>query len=133
MTSDAERKSRASDYILGLMDADERERAERDLEVDAAFRETVVAVAERMHLFDVGRDGPAERDAWRTIAASIAELPHMQRPDVRPGLEIVRTDVAKPIGGGLQSSGNRRDTAIAIGLLIAFALGYAAGALAPPW
>lgn len=130
--SDAERKSRASNYILGLMDADERERAERDLELDPAFRETVVAVAERMHLFDIGRDGPAERDAWRAIATSIAELPHMQRSDVRPRLDTVRTD-ARPIGRGVQSSGTRRDKAIAIGLLVAFALGYASGAWAPPW
>lgn len=131
--SDAERKSRASNYILGLMDADERERAERDLELDPAFRETVVAVAERMHLFDIGRDGPAGRDAWSAIATSIAELPHMQRANVRPVVEVVNIDKAKPIGRGLQSSGTRRETVIAIGLLIAFALGYAAGALAPPW
>ena len=131
--SDAERKSRANNYILGLMDADERERAERDLELDPAFRETVVAVAERMHLFDVGRDGPAGRDAWRAIAASIAELPHMQRLDGRPALEAVRTEAPKPIGRGLQSTGTKRETAIAIGLLVAFALGYAAGSLAPPW
>ena len=42
MTGEADRMSRAGSYVLGLMDEADRERAERDLEIDPAFRDAVV-------------------------------------------------------------------------------------------
>ncbi len=36
------RMDRAGRYVLGLMDDEERERAERDLEIDPAFRDAMV-------------------------------------------------------------------------------------------
>ena len=45
--------SRAGSYVLGLMGEAERERAERDLEVDAEFRDAVLHIAERLHLIDL--------------------------------------------------------------------------------
>ena len=75
--------TRAGDYVLGLMDDVERERAERDLEIDPAFREAVIGIAERMRLLDPAgqaRDGDAGDDAnaWRVISARIAEMPQMR-------------------------------------------------------
>ena len=52
MASESDRIARAGDYVLGLMNDAERERAERDLEIDPAFRDAVVQLAERMHVFD---------------------------------------------------------------------------------
>ena len=67
-------RKRAGDYILGLMNEAERQRAERDLEVDAAFRDAVIELAESMHVFDRTAGVPSA-DRWRTVAARIAELP----------------------------------------------------------
>ena len=53
MTSEADRMSRAGSYVLGLMNDTDRERAERDLETDAEFRDAVVRIAERLHLIDL--------------------------------------------------------------------------------
>ena len=50
--TDGDRMERAGNYVLGLMDDSERERAERDLEIDPSFRDAVVEIAERMHVFD---------------------------------------------------------------------------------
>ena len=46
----SDRIARAGDYVLGLMNDAERERAERDLEIDPAFRDAVLQLAERMHM-----------------------------------------------------------------------------------
>ena len=45
-----DRMERAGNYVRGLLDDRERARAERDLELDPAFREAVVEQAERMHV-----------------------------------------------------------------------------------
>ena len=80
MASESDRMTRAGDYVLGLMDDMQRERAERDLEIDAAFRDAVVQLAERMHVFDrAGRsDDPLDK-RWQLITQRIAELPQMRR------------------------------------------------------
>ncbi len=52
MGDGGDRMDRAGRYVLGLMDDDERERAERDLEIDPAFRDAMMVIAERMHVFD---------------------------------------------------------------------------------
>ncbi|MBX3577442.1 MAG: hypothetical protein KF723_09530 [Rhizobiaceae bacterium] len=77
MTAESDRLERAGRYVLGLMDATERSRAERDLEFDAAFRAAVVGVAERMHLFDLGGTN-AEAPSWKNVAGAIAAMPHMR-------------------------------------------------------
>lgn len=77
MAAEGDRLARAGRYVLGLMDDAERERAERDLEFDPKFRAAVVAVAERMHLFDLGAAAKEPGANWQAVAAKIASLPHM--------------------------------------------------------
>ena len=38
MANDPDQMTRAGNYVLGLMDGKERERAEHDLEIDPGFR-----------------------------------------------------------------------------------------------
>ena len=83
MASEGERMARAGDYVIGLMSDRDRERAERDLEVDPAFRDAVMALAERMRLFDRSAIGENDgEDRWRQIAQRIAALPQMRRSGV---------------------------------------------------
>ncbi len=128
MTSEAERLERAGNYVLGLMDDDERERAERDLETDDAFRNAVIQLAERMHVFDRGLpSGKVPREMWRTIAERIADMPQM-RPG--PALSIASSTpgpATRARGIGLQSFGGWRGGLIAASLMIACGLGYVAG------
>jgi hypothetical protein len=124
------RIARAGDYILGLMNDAERERAERDLEVDAAFRDTVMQMAERMHVFDRAPSGNDHSgDRWKLIAGRIAELPQMQFTGVdritkKP---IIGSTPLRPIGISLHALWDRRALAVALGLILAFGLGYIAG------
>lgn len=85
MPRDDSRTARASDYILGLMNDTERERAERDLEVDAAFRDTVMQMAERMRVFEQpGAADTGEEERWRKVAGRIAALPQMREAQLTP-------------------------------------------------
>ncbi|MER9491328.1 hypothetical protein NKI86_05760 [Mesorhizobium sp. M0320] len=107
----------------------DRERAERDLEIDPAFRDTVMRLAERMHVLDRGAPSGGS-DRWRLISQRIAELPQMR---------VVGQDEAKPVIGrlerkpygvvGVHSLGGRRGAVIAIALIMVFALGYLVGQL----
>jgi anti-sigma-K factor RskA len=77
MASESDRLARAGRYVLGQMDDADRERAERDLEFDPKFRAAVVAVAELMHLFDLGAAAKEPEANWQVVATKIAALPHM--------------------------------------------------------
>lgn len=73
-----DRMARAEDYVFGLMDAQERQRAERDMEVDAEFRDCVTMLAERLRKLHRAKGmGPIPEDAWDDITARIANLPQM--------------------------------------------------------
>lgn len=80
MASDPDQMTRAGNYVLGLMDRRERERAEHDLEIDPGFRDAVFRVAERMHMFDAAgaASTAAGKDDWSAVAARIAEMPQMR-------------------------------------------------------
>lgn len=122
--------ARAGDYVLGLMSDRDRERAERDLEIDPAFRYAVMALAERMRLFDrsaIGEDDGEDR--WRQIARRIAALPQMRRSSLGDARPMIRQPSRPPSGIGVHSSGGRGGTILAIALAAAFALGYLAGRL----
>lgn len=128
MASESDRIARAGDYVLGLMNDAERERAERDLEIDPAFRDTVVRLAERMHVFD--RATPSGgHDRWRLISQRIAELPQMRGHDEAKPSAVIRKLERRPYGVGVHSLGGRRGTVIAIVLIAVFALGYLMGQL----
>ncbi|MER9329054.1 hypothetical protein NKJ26_18245 [Mesorhizobium sp. M0152] len=130
MAGERDRIARAGDYVLGLMNDAERERAERDLEIDPAFRDAVVQLAERMHVFDRG-EKPGGDNHWELVTQRLAELPQMRAS----GLEntaspaMIRSLSLKPHGIGLHALGGRRDLVVAVGLIAAFALGYLAGKL----
>ncbi|TPL12600.1 hypothetical protein FJ938_01665 [Mesorhizobium sp. B2-4-14] len=128
MAGEGDRIARAGDYVLGLMNDTERERAEHDLEIDPAFRDAVVRIAERMHLFDRGR--PAEEaDRWKLITTRIAELPQMRSAgldDVKP---VVHGLARKPHGFGVHCLGGRCGMIIAAALIAVFVFGYLMGRL----
>lgn len=133
MTGEGDRIARASDYVLGLMNERDRERAERDLEIDPAFRNAVMQLAERMHLFDrAGSDTENTTRPWQDIAAHIAALPQMPplgQDRVGSGKPVI-DGPRPPIGIGLQALPGRLALSVAAGLIIAFALGYLAGRFA---
>lgn len=135
MTTEPDRIARAGNYVLGLMDDAERDRAERDLEIDPAFRDAVISIAERMHMFDITAPPEDTSDGlWKTIAARIADMPQM-RPAFEIGDRPAQAAEATPIGGlASQPAGTvagllpRRLAAfMAAGLLAAFAAGYLTG------
>jgi len=130
MSNEADRMSRAGNYVLGLMNEAERERAERDLQFDPSFRAAVLSVAERMQLVGTPRAAGIER--WQSISAGLAELPHM-----RGRLPAAASPSAPPVAGGSRlhrlaglvrpAMPSRGATAVALGLLAAFALGCIVG------
>lgn len=129
MNGEGERLSRAGSYVLGLMSETDRERAERDLEFDPAFREAVLKVAERMRVLDFApqRDmDPADR--WKAIAERINDMPQMRRFSDAPAVPARRTlpKRVKAVGQGLHVVPSWRAAAYAIGLIAAFAAGYIA-------
>lgn len=70
--TDDDRRARAGDYVLGLMDDAERDRAERDMASDVAFRKTVEDLAARMHALDADvTPVPVPEGLWDRVAASI--------------------------------------------------------------
>ena len=130
MASESDRIARAGDYVLGLMNDKERERAERDLEIDPAFRDAVVRLAERMHVFDRAEKPAGSQSlgaghaAHRRIAADAqcwAGGNDTNAGDPRP--------VAPAYGVGVHSLGGRRGFVVAIVLIAVFALGYLVGRL----
>jgi anti-sigma-K factor RskA len=123
MIDEGDRLARAGHYVLGLMDDEERERAERDLERDGA---------ERMHVLDAG---PAPDGKWRAISERIAEMPQMRgvAPAITlpaipqtagPKVAIRRVD--------LRSVRGWRTALVAASLIAAFVLGYVAGMSSAP-
>ncbi|MBZ9761928.1 hypothetical protein LB553_13740 [Mesorhizobium sp. CA8] len=135
MSSESDNVARAGDYVFGLMNDRERARAERDLEIDPAFREMVLRLAERLRVFDPA--GPDERsNRWELVTQRLAELPQMQTRlagvaarEMEPPPPMIHRLDRKPYGVGLHSLGGRLGFVIALALVAAFALGYLAGTL----
>jgi anti-sigma-K factor RskA len=124
MTSDGERFSRAGSYVLGLMDEHARERAERDMEVDPAFRDAVLKIAERMHKIDLPAPQGAA-DHWKAIATHISGLPQM-RGAAGHAATVTHIQRTRPVGQGLYAVPTRQSLIIALGLIAAFVAGYLA-------
>jgi anti-sigma-K factor RskA len=113
-----ERMARAEDYVLGRMDEHERERAERDMEVDTEFCECVLLLADRLHKFDhaEARDG-----FWGSIAAHIGDMPQIPQVAPPPGRR-------ETLGHSLWAAARLRGGLVVLaGMTVAFALGYLAG------
>jgi hypothetical protein len=130
VASESDRIARAGDYVLGLMNDAERERAERDLETDPAFRDAVVQLAERMHVFDRAKPAGGE-ERWKQITLRIGDLPQMRSSGLGDAgsSTMIRSLSERPHGIGVHALGGRRGFAVAVGLIVAFALGYLAGKL----
>jgi hypothetical protein len=118
MGETGDRMDRAGRYVLGLMGDEERERAERDLEIDPAFRDAMVEIAERMHVFDrlPAPDEPTDKapqDGWRLIKERIAAMPQMRpAPEPTPPepapVELTQTEA--PVTFGRRRSDRLRGT-----------------------
>ncbi|RTL95505.1 MAG: hypothetical protein EKK31_29520 [Hyphomicrobiales bacterium] len=135
MSSESDRVARAGDYVFGLMNDRERARAERDLEIDPAFRDTVLRFAERLRALDPAAPG-GDGNRWELVTQRLAELPQMQArlaglapPESEPPPAMIHRLERKPYGVGLHSLGGRLGFVIALALLTAFALGYVVGTL----
>ncbi|TIP23692.1 MAG: hypothetical protein E5X90_14660, partial [Mesorhizobium sp.] len=130
-----DRIARAGDYVFGLMDERERARAERDLEIDPAFRDAVLRLAERMRALEPqGASATASDERWQLVQRRLGELPQMRfagldKGDAKPQPIVINKIERKPYGVGLHSLGGRLGLAIALALAAAFALGYLAGTL----
>jgi hypothetical protein len=135
MTGERDRIKRAGSYVLGLMDDEERERAERDLEIDPVFRDAVLQLAERAHVFDLGDAADSQAGTgWQSILQRLSDLPQMQAGAQGAGANgaVVRpppNPQQRVHGVGLHAVGGKRGAIIALGLIIAFGLGYLAGKL----
>jgi anti-sigma factor RsiW len=127
--SDTDRLARAGNYVFGLMDEAERERAERDLERDASFREAVIELAERVRLSKIR----ANPHAWDAVSAALSALPQMQPRNGEPKpptLAKAANQPAPPLPALLDRMGRRDALQIGLilaGLIAAFTLGYLVG------
>ncbi|RWB61459.1 hypothetical protein [Mesorhizobium sp.] len=135
MASEGDRIARAGDYVFGLMDERERARAERDLEIDPAFRDAVLRLAERMRALETTAPSNAASDErWNLVQQRLAGLPQMRlaglsNGESQPQPIMIHRLERKPYGVGVHSLGGRLGLVFALALLAAFALGYLAGTL----
>ncbi|TIS61653.1 MAG: hypothetical protein E5W93_06995 [Mesorhizobium sp.] len=135
MASEGDRIARAGDYVFGLMDERERARAERDLEIDPAFRDAVLRLAERMRALDpVGPSNALSDERWQLVQRRLGQLPQMRlaglsESEAQLPPVVINKIERKPYGVGLHSLGGRLGFVIVLALLAAFALGYLAGTL----
>ncbi|APH70462.1 anti-sigma factor domain-containing protein [Aquibium oceanicum] len=121
MSSEGDRIERAGDYIMGRMSQAERERAERDLERDPKFRETVIRLAERLRSGTHADQG----DLWRSVQDAIAGLPQMRdaalaQPAERSPQPMSGSSTQAPLGGW-------RGAALIAALAAVGGAGYVAG------
>jgi anti-sigma-K factor RskA len=123
MHGESDRLSRAGSYVLGLMEEADRERAEHDLEVDPAFREAVLNVAERLHRIELPRTGSAPPADWKRIAMHIAGLPQMRGLADQPP-QTLQPRRTEPEGRGRHATPTRTALVAALCLIAAFAAGY---------
>lgn len=126
MTAEADRLSRAGNYVLGLMSESDRERAERDLEIDQAFRDEVLSLAQRMQVLDLAPHRNADPvEQWKLIAERIGELPQMRGRGGAPVVAPVTQEV-RPVEKTLHAGPPRQALIYAVSLIVAFAAGYLA-------
>src|SRR4029078_10350047 len=96
MVGERDRIGRAGDYVLGLMSDTDRERAERDLEIDPAFRDAVLQLAERMHMFDRVKEPPLPANHWALVTQRLAEWPQMRSVGLGNDVKPVIRSLSRP-------------------------------------
>jgi anti-sigma-K factor RskA len=131
-----DRMARAENYVFGLMDEHERERAERDMAVDPEFRECVTLLADRLRQLHRAKGAAPMSDAdWHHVTQNIVQLPQMHRKDSEVPLSVMETRVPPPDTKGLlglkrpapQQFSGWRGTVVAIVLVAALLVGWFAG------
>ncbi|MBE1207882.1 anti-sigma factor [Aminobacter carboxidus] len=121
MSSDSERLAHAGDYVLGLLDDDARAEAERKMERDPEFAETVRRLAERMSsLDDTAKPADVPAGMWGEILGTIATLPQDHNGASPPEQSAANQNSAT-------QAPPWRKLALAASLAAAFGLGYAGG------
>lgn len=145
MTS-GDRMARAEDYVFGLMSEEERARAERDMEVDAEFRNCVMILGEQLRRLREEPNVPVSipDEAWREISQRIAAMPHLAGAETaarmagmtpqassqaRPGLLRMRRPFARQFAGW---RGTAVAGAVAAALLVGYLVGRATGPVPSP-
>src|SRR5688572_9107878 len=109
MGAEGERSKRAGDYVSGLMNETERARAERDLEMDPAFREAVLRIAEEVRLFDRPASPDENSQRWNRVMQRIAQLPQMREVDTTGLAEPPHSDSRRHVpGASLRTLPSRR-------------------------
>lgn len=140
MTS-RDRMTRAEDYVFGLMNEQERARAERDMQVDPEFREYVTVLAERLRRLHRTREGSPVADTdWNEITTRLSQMPQMGGGDV--GTRMAGFGLPAPDGEakgllrirrpGAQQLAGWRGTVVALALAAAMVAGYIAGQATAP-
>jgi anti-sigma-K factor RskA len=118
MSEHEDRLARAGEFVLGLLDGEARDAAERDMATDPAFREAV----ERF------RRGMAELDA----TAVTDQVPAQMLAEISKRIDGLSQDVAAAPVRTLPANDDRwgwRGAAIAASMLAAIGLGYWAGSM----
>jgi anti-sigma-K factor RskA len=128
--NETDRLARAGNYVFGLMDEAERERAERDLERDTSFRDAVMEIAERQRLAKL-RETPETNGRWQAVSAHLAGLPQMQ--SLQNEIKPAAPSPAASDNPSLETSRFDRPMALRLAMLAtlvltAFVLGYVMGA-----
>ncbi|HTV70301.1 MAG TPA: anti-sigma factor [Rhizobiaceae bacterium] len=125
MTATNDRLARAGDFVLGLMDADARRQAERDLETDPAFRDAVRALTERMQaLDDTAAQTAIPAGLWEKIETAISGV---EQQSARPPHAVSNVVPFTP-----KPSIYLRAVAIAASLVVAFGAGYVSRLVTTP-
>jgi len=138
VTGNDDRMARAAAYVLGLMDDDARERAERDMLTDPEFLACVARFANRTR-----PPAGVTSEAWQTVAWHIADLPQMK--GMREGAAAPAPEAARPqdeamlhlgklrtVGTSPSALSGTRGSILAASLLVALCIGYAGGLLTAP-
>lgn len=126
MSMDDDRRARAGDYVLGLMDEAERSQTERDMESDPALRQAVESLASRMHRLDADvAPDPVPAGLWDRISALIDTQD--QLPAVPPDPSVVSLDAKRRQPWSRQPRSLWGAAAMAASLALAVGIGYFAG------
>ena len=140
MTS-RDRMTRAEDYVFGLMNEQERARAERDMQVDPEFREYVSVLAERLRRLHRARQASSVADTdWNEITQRLTHMPQMSGTDVRARMAEMGLQAPDPeVKGvlrvrrpGAQQLAGWKGTVIALALAAALVAGYVVGQASAP-
>ncbi len=136
-----DRMTRAEDYVFGLMNEQERARAERDMQVDPEFREYVSVLAERLRRLHRAKEASSVADTdWNEITQRLTQMPQMSGNDLTARMAEMGLQAPDPEAKGVlrvkrpgaQQLAGWKGTVIALALAAALAVGYVVGQTSAP-